>query len=266
MLNQICSNLNRSVVGLLLVFIAPATFAFQPLNTDDTGTQGDGGNQFEFSASENRSNSTGVTTRTRTLPVVYTRGLSDTVDIFIGANHTRIRSNNSTLDASGGGNPSIGAKWRYYENEESKTSLAIKPEIVIPVSVARENEKLGTGRTSYKLTLIMTQEVSFGAVHANLLGGRNRYRDSATPDESILRASVAPVFDVAEQWKLALDVGAERKRTNSTSTRSNFAEIGTIYSYTKDSDFALGVIRTTDNAQPSTGTTFVTLGGTWRFK
>ncbi len=198
--------------------------------------------------------------------MVYTRGLTDTLDVFIGANHTRIRSGVPGIDASGIGNPSFGAKWRFYENEESKTSFGIKPEIVLPVSSGKENEGLGTGKTSYGLTLILTQEISFGAVHANLFSGRDRFRDSRSPDASIMRASIAPVWDVAEGWQLALDIGAETEKAGGDNTRTRFAEIGAIYSPNKDLDFALGIIRATDDAQPGTGTTSATLGVTWRFK
>ncbi len=253
--------------GLLLAAAAPPALAFQPLITDDTGTQGAGGNQLEFAVNEDRERSEGETTRIRTLPVVYTRGLTDALDVFIGSNHTRIRSSIPGIGASGSGNPSFGAKWRFYENEESKTSLGIKPEIVLPVSAGREKEGLGTGKTSYGLTLILTQEVSFGAVHANLFSGHDQFRDpTLNHDASVMRASIAPVWDVAERWKLALDVGIERQKAGGDSTRSKFAEIGAIYSPSKDLDFALGLIRATDDAQPGTGTTSATLGVTWRFK
>lgn len=254
-------------VGLLLAAAAPAAFAFQPLITDDTGTQGAGGNQLEFSINEDRAQSAGDTDRAFTLSGGYTRGITDAIDVFIGGNHTRIRPHAPGLDVSGSGNPSLGAKWRFYENGESKTSLGIKPEIALPVSASKEIQELGTGRTSYGLTLILTQEVSFGAVHANLFVGRDRFRDPASPDASITRASIAPVWSVAEGWNLALDIGTETERAGGISTQSNFAEIGAIYSPSKDLDFALGLIRTNDDAQPNnTGTTSITLGVTWRFK
>lgn len=252
-------------VGLLLVATAQATFAFQPLITDDTGTQGAGGNQLEFSVNEDREQSAGETTRTTTLPFTYTRGLTDAIDIFIGVNHTNIRPPAPGPDVSGSGNTSLGAKWRFYENEESKISFGIKPEIALPVSASKETDGLGTGRTSYGLTLILTKEVSFGAVHANLFVGRDRFRNSAS-DASITRASIAPVWDIAEKWKLALDIGTETARASGNDTKSNFAEIGAIYSPSKDLDFSLGLIRTNDDAPINTGTTSATLGITWRFK
>lgn len=253
--------------GLLFAFSAPAAFAFQPLITDDTGTQGTGGNQIEFAVNEDRESSAGDTTKTRTLPLVYTRGLSDTLDVYIAASRLRIRSTVPGTDASGSGNPALGAKWRFYENEDSKTSLGLKPEIRLPVSAAKEATGLGTGRTSYGLTLILTQEVPFGAVHANLATGRNRFRDTAAnPDASTTHASIAPVWDVSETWKLALDVGSDTETAGGNKTRSNFTEIGAIFSPSKDLDFALGVVRRTDNANPSTTTNSATLGVTWRFK
>jgi len=252
--------------GLLLAAAAPSALAFQPLITDDTGTQGAGGNQLEFSVNRDRARSEGESVRVTSLPVVYTRGITDSIDAFVGANYTRIRSSIPELDASGGGNPSFGVKWRFYENEESKTSLGIKPEIVLPVSSGRENEGLGTGKTSYGLTLILTQETGFGAVHANLFAGRDRFRDTVGSDATITRASIAPVWDVAEGWKLALDIGIESERADGDSTRTDFAEIGAIYSPSDNLEFAFGLIRANDDAEPGTGTTSATAGVTWRFK
>lgn len=260
------STLTR-IALLTLAALSPAAFAFQPLITDDTGTQGTGGNQIEFAINSDRAVSAGVGTTTDTLPAVYTRGLTDTLDVFFQANHTRIRSAAPGTGASGSGNPSFGAKWRFYENEESKTSLGLKPEIRLPVSAEKEAAGLGTGKTSTGLTLILTQELAFGALHANLASGRNRFSDTtANPNASTTRASLAPVWDVSENWKLALDVGTETEDAGGTKTRSNFYEIGVIFSPDKDLDFALGIVRRSDNANPNTTTNSATLGVTWRFK
>lgn len=241
--------------------------AFQPLITDDTGTQGTGGNQLEFSFNEDRSRMDGSTDRTRALPVVYTRGLTESIDVFAGFSYIRIRSGTPGGDASGGGNPAIGAKWRFYDNEASKTSFAIKPEIIFPVSASRESEGLGTGKTSGSLTLILSQEVPFGAVHMNAGVIRDLYRDTlSNPDTTTTRASIAPVWDVSEQWKLALDLGTESARSGGSSVRTNFAEIGAIYAPSKDLDFALGIIRSSDNDSPHTTTNTATVGVTWRFQ
>ena len=241
--------------------------AFQPLVTDDTGTQGDGGNQLEFSFSRDRTSAAGESQRVLTVPVVYTRGLSETLDVFAGYSFARIHSSVAGEEASGSANPSVGAKWRFYENEASGTSLAVKPEFIFPVSAHREEAGLGAGRTSGNLTFILTQEVPFGAVHVNAGVGRERYRDtSANPDVTTRRFSVAPVWDVTEQWKLALDVGVESARAGGATVRSSFAEIGAVYSPDKALDFALGFARASDNDSPKSTTYTATAGVTWRFE
>lgn len=241
--------------------------AFQPLITDDTGTQGSGGNQLEFSLNEDRAKLAGNIERLRTMPIVYTRGLTEALDVFAGLNYARIRTSISVGDASGGGNPSFGAKWRFYQNEQSNTSFALKPELRLPVSAGREGAGLGTGRTSGNLTFILTQDVPFGAVHINAGVGRERYRDPLSyPDTATTRASIAPVWDVSDQWKLAVDLGTQSARAAGVKVRSNFAELGAIYSPSIDLDFALGIVRTSDNDSPRTTTHTATAGLTWRFR
>lgn len=257
----------RLASGLSLAAFASTGFAFQPLITDDTGTQGKGGNQLEFSVNEDHLRAGREDARTLTLPLVYTYGFADNADVYVTASHIRNNSSLPGADASGGGNPALGIKWRFYENEESKTSLAFKPELRFPVSAGNEADGLGQGRPSFGASLILTQETSFGAVHANFAVNRNRYRESAgSPDATALRASLAPVWDLSEHCKLVFDLGVEAERAGSLRTWSRFAEVGAIYSPNKDLDFAVGVIRRGDNANPSASVTSLTAGVTWRFR
>lgn len=253
--------------GLILLACAPAAFAFQPLVTDDTGTQGTGGNQIEASLNEDKQHLSPDVTTTASFPIVFTRGLSDELDLFVQANRTRVHSTATGTTSTGGGNPSFGAKWRFYEDGESGTSLGLKPEIRLPVSAAKEALGLGTGRSSYALTMILTQEAPFGAVHINAATGRDRYRDTAAnPDAVTSRLSAAPVWDVCERWKLALDLGRETRDAGGARTRTGFAELGAVYSPDKDLDFAVGLVRRADDAAAKTITKSATLGVTWRFR
>ena len=257
----------RALAALLFAGLSSPALALQPLITDDTGTQGAGGNQLEFSFSAERAKLDGSTDRTRSVPVVYTRGLSESLDIYAGVAYSWIRPDGSASDTRGASNPSLGAKWRFFDNEASGSSLALKPEILFPVSAGREIDGLGAGKTSGNLTLIYSQDVAFGAVHVNAGVGRDRFRDSEiNPDATTTRFSIAPVWDVAEQWKLALDLGAESARAAGSTLRSSFVEFGAIYSPGKDLDFALGLIRAADHASPRTTTYTATAGLTWRFQ
>ena len=240
--------------------------AFQPLITDDTGTQGASGNQFEFSFDRDHIRVAGDTIRVRTLPFTATRGLTDSLDIFLGVSHLRIDANAAGSIASGSGNPVLGAKWRLFETADSKTSIGFKPEFVLPMSATREAAGLGTGRPSWNLTLIFSQETTFGAIHANLATGRNRFRTSAGPDSATSLASMAPVWYVAPGWQLALDVGATAEKAGGVTTRSRFAELGAIFSASNALDFALGFVRTRNSAMARADTDHVTLGVTWRFR
>jgi hypothetical protein len=137
--------------------------ALQPLVTDDTGTQGRDGNQLEVSVERERLRSAEDRTTRYTLPLVYTRGLTDTLDGYIEVSRVRIESSAAGEDGRGSGNSAVGFKWRFWQDEARKLSLALKPELQLGVSRASERHGLGNGRTGYAATFIVTRETSFGA-------------------------------------------------------------------------------------------------------
>lgn len=254
------------VLALLVGATSLPAAAFQPLVTDDTGTQGKAGNQVELSYDRDRARQAGETTQTHALPLTFTRGLTDELDVFVGVAGVRIRSSVPGVEASGAGNPGIGAKWRFLESERSGTSLALKPEIFLPVSGSREARGLGSGRVSGALTLVLTREFAFGAVHANLGIGRERFRDPDAAHATTTGFSIAPVWNVAPRWQLALDFGYESEKAGGETTRSRFAEIGAVYSPGEDLDLAFGVVRRANSADPRETATSATMGLTWRFR
>ena len=252
-------NAQSSALAIGMSILSFNSLAFQPLVTDDTGTQGQSGNQLELAGTR----ATDDTSRTGEMAFAYTRGLTDTIDVFVELGRQGI--NDSTATKRGPTNPSIGAKWRFFENER-KTSLAIKPIYIVPVSEDNETKGMGTGKASYEVSLIFTQEMGWGAVHANLVTGRSKYKDlTANEDSKDGSFSVAPVWNLNEQWKLAVDLGLTRSQTNSATSKVRFGEVGAIYSPNADLDFALGFIRETDRDTKEV-TKSTTAGVTWRFK
>lgn len=253
------ARLAKVLAGLCLALSATGTaWAYHPLVTDDTGTQGMGGNQMELGYDFARSKANGVTDNERAVPFTYTRGLGDHLDVFAGIAR-------QTSPAHGWGNVSLGAKWRFYENEASAFSLALKPEILLPVSAAREARGLGNGKTSYGLSLIMSRETGFGEVHVNLTAERVNYADRvAFPDRrNLYRLSVAPVWALAEGWKLALDLGLQTNPDPAEESRMGYAALGVVYSPADNLNLSLGVTR--DLHDGPVATTSTTLGLTWRF-
>lgn len=247
-----------------LAAIAAPAWAMQPLVTDDSGTQGQGGQQLELGYQFDRARAQGAISRTHTLPLTYTYGATDTLDVFVQPSYLRHESGPHGL-----GNTVVGAKWRFYGDADSGTSLALKPELALPVSARREAQGLGTGRASGALTLILSQQVPFGFVHVNAAVERDRFRPALDqPGETHWRLSAAPVWNVSKQWKLALDVGLESARLGGQTQRSRFAQAGAIYSPSEALDLALGLTRQRTR-EPGEGgrtqTTSTTAGATWHF-
>ncbi|MCL2872094.1 MAG: transporter [Betaproteobacteria bacterium] len=259
--------LNLSVRLRLAAFLSLGSLAFganalQPLISDDTGTQGAGGYQIEFAVSQSQERFDGETTRLLSAPLVFTRGMTDTLDVYVGAAYARIHPNKDGNN-SGISNPLVGAKWRFYENVESKTSLALKPEIIFPMSAGREEAGLGVGKTSGSVMMLLTQEFGFGAVLVNAAVGRDRFRHA--DDETYGRFSVAPIWNLTEKWQLALDMGVESRRSDGVTTYLRYAELALLYSLNKDIDLALGFLVSADNQNPR-ATTMVPIGSvSWRF-
>ena len=143
-------------------------------------------------------------------------------------------------------------------------SNCLKPEVLLPLGLTAERQGLGNGKASWGLTLIMSHELGFGAIHTNIAVGQNRFRDPLMPTSNTVAASIAPVWKLAARWQLALDIGYQGE-TAGVTTRSRFAELGAIWSPSGSVDLALGVIRSTTLAAQRATASSATVGMTWRF-
>lgn len=257
-----------SITALACISLLPATAtAFQPLVTDDTGTQGARGNQLEAGYNRTVDKAPGTRDVTHQVPLVFTRGLTDALDVYAGLGYQRLVPTVPATVEHGWSNLAVGAKWRFHEDEASKWSFAIKPELRFPVSAEREARGLGTARHSYSVGVLVTREAGFGAVHANLVAERVHYADGALDSAERrmrYRLSAAPVWDVAEDWKLALDVGLLTNPDRSAKSRMGYVELGAIYSPGKDLDLAVGIVRNIMDG--AARTTQATAGLTFRFR
>lgn len=252
-----------SLTALTLLLSALTAQAMQPLITDDTGTQGAGVQQIELAAARARRSAGPARQTGDSLAATYTYGLTDTVDLYAAPAFLRMQADGSRT--SGWGNTAFGLKWRFYENEATGTSLGIKPEFDAPVSSGREARGLGDGRSSAQLTLLLSQQLPFGALHVNYAWGRQRDID---PTAGVIqrRLSTALVWNIADDWKLAADVGLQQRQgVDATRQRTRYAELGVVYSLGPRWDLAAGVIRARDDQQPAVRTTTGTLGLTGHF-
>lgn len=254
-----------STIALALAALCSGSaYAFAPLVTDDTGTQGAGGNQLEtgYLRSVDRSPKAGVVSHE--IPFAYTRGLRENLDIYVSRSAQRIVPGVPEEVASGWSSISVGSKWRFHENGSGKTSFAMKPEIQLPVTPSAESRGLGSARASYSIGLLISRETRFGSVHANLIAARVQYADAAlnvAERRTRYRLSVAPVWDAAKRWKLALDAGLMTNPDRSAGARIGYLEFGLVYSPHDTLDLALGIVR--NNGDASATQTSATIA--WRF-
>jgi hypothetical protein len=252
-----CLPPSRTALIGLLMSASPA-FAYHPLISDDTGTQGSGGNLIEVGFDYARSQEAGITDTSRTIPLTYTHGIEDNLDIFVGVSR-------QLNPATGWRNTLLGAKWRFYENPQNRFSLAIKPEILLPVSASREAAGLGNGEISFAMTFILTKETTFGELHLNLAAQRNNFDDHTNSDRrNLYRVSLAPVWHVSDNWKLAFDAGLTTNPDSGMKSHTGYMELGAIYSPDENLDFSLGLIR--DSLGTSANSALATFLATWRFR
>lgn len=130
-----------SLTASFSVLCSIPAHAYFPFITDDTGTQGQGGNQLELNyifikergvgLAEDGTYYPGEFGTSNSFPMTYTRGLTDDLDVFVGI----IRQTSPT---NGWMNSSIGFKWRFAGDAEEGWSFAIKPALLTPVSRSME--------------------------------------------------------------------------------------------------------------------------------
>lgn len=240
-----------------MAWLACPAHAYHPMVTDDTGTQGSGGNQLELGYDYDRNALGAPSGGSHSFPVTYTRGVGGALDLFAG----QVRMCGGV---EGWSNVGLGAKWRFYSDGASGLSLGLEPEVQLPVSAADEAKGLGNGRLSYALTFLMARNTSFGQVFANAMAARENFADaSITIRRSQYRLSVAPVLDVAQAWRVALDMGLKTNPDGNGRYLMSYMEVGTVYSPSAAMDLSVGVIR--DAVQGLPRHTKVTSEVTWHF-
>ena len=251
------------LLATLALSFAASSWAYQPLITDDTGTQGADGNQLEIAWGHDHAKVGGASTHTHSVPLVYTRGLSDTLDIALSLPWQR--SNASGLYKSDITNPSLAMKWRFYEQADH-WSLALKPEVVFPVSAAKSANGLGDYGTAYKATLIASHPTSFGEFHVN--AGVSHFDDKVEGgvNTNSWHLSTAPAWRLNDATLLALDLGLDHESIHhGGSDTSHYALLGLVYSPNQNLDLSLGVQKTF-SVSGSSNILTGTIGATWRFK
>lgn len=226
-----------------------------PLITDDTGTQGTGNWQLEVNTDHTRTRDEGQASWERTANLTLTRGVTDTLDLAVNAPWQHHREPGEPA-SSGVGDATVQAKWRFFDDGQGWT-LGLRPALTLPTGNA--DRGLGNGRATASVTLISSLSRGDWTWLAN---AGYAYNDNRIGDrKNLWAASTAVLYNVDEQWTLALDVGARRAADVGQSVEK-FALLGVIYRARENLDFDVGWRRSL-GAAPVSHT--LGAGVTWRW-
>lgn len=256
---------------ILWASLSGLSHAYFPLLTDNTGTQGASGNQLEISYSyiknsgvpfdENGISLDRENAYTNLMPATYTRGLTDDIDLFAGV----VRQLSAT---SGWMNSSVGVKWRFLGEKDKGWSFAVKPALYIPVSTSMQQNGLGNAKTNWGMSMIGSYLHESYEVHLNASYTSNQYQvtqDSEAIRTNLWSLSVAPVWVMNEQWKLALDAGIQSNPSYSSNTVM-YGQIAGIYAPVENVQIGLGLMASPAINSPSKEYNLVVSTGiTWQF-
>jgi Putative MetA-pathway of phenol degradation len=221
---------------VMVVVPARLSLAQHPLITDDTGTLGKGRYQIEVNAEYGYDDDNGVIQHTTPAASTFTYGVSDIVDLSIGAPYlwTNTRDSGSAAPLNGFGDIAIAAKWRFYE--EDGLSFALKPCITLPTGA--KDKQLGTGKTTYSLFFITTREAGLWAFHLNF--GYIANENAIGQRVPIWHASIASDVEVAKSVRLVANTGIQRNTEKGSHADPAFILGGLIYSLSEDVDVDVG--------------------------
>lgn len=273
---------------LLFIFVSHATFAFEPLNTDDAGTVEAGRNQIEqyfFSINRHGASSTAPTDivtpgeeyvgqeSAKAFPFTYTRGLTDTLEASVATTYYNQPSENYTRFS----NSMIGFKWRFFEDKENHCALAVKPALIFPASQQQQVNGLGMAALNYGINFIASKYWESLEVHANLSYMHSPYNTNYAVGQSmdlnrtnLFFISIAPVLTLIPGVKIALDIGATTNPPIPEQYLNTYGLIALILSPTQDIDIGISAMRSATNygvvlSANGTNATRTEVGITWRF-
>lgn len=278
--------MNVKNLFFVFIFIPSIVYGFEPLNTDDAGTVKAGGNQIEqyfFAINRHGENiQSDISTpgeeyvginNARAFPFTYTRGITENIEASISATYYFEPSGYYSRYS----NYVLASKWRFFEDDNSGYALAIKPTVILPASKPQQEIGLGLSALNYGVNVIASKYWENIELHLNAMYVRSPYNNNysigfaTAPNRiNIFMLSIAPVWSISKDLRLALDLGAITNPPSTEQYISHYALIAAIYSLTESVDLGISYMRTGSNysetfALQQSGAIRTEAGVTWRF-
>lgn len=231
---------------LLLAAMLPGIcFAAHPLASDDTGTQGASGMQFELNTDAARRSDGPTLTRNQQINATLTYGLTDTLDVALNLPHQRIAVEGMPAD-HGIGDVGLIMKWRFWEMDGF--SLGLKPQILLPTG--DQQRGLGNGKPSYGANLLASWDEDRLTLLAN---AGYAFSNADSIRKHLWNVSAAALWKIEPRVKAILDTGLYRNPDPASNRNPAFAIVGLIYSPNKDLDFDIGYRKGLNHAEVDHG-------------
>lgn len=216
-------------------FSIKASYAYHPLITDDTGTQGKGRFQYEFQI-EYAMDKEEIKRVDLLVNNTLTYGITDSIDLAIGIPYLYWKEeNHESIDESGFSDIELGIKYRFYEEDGLK--IAIKPSITLPNG--DEERGLGAGRTGGRLFLLIDREFKDISLFFN--AGYIRNENKVDEREDLWHLSIAGEYRISESLKIVANTGIERNPEVGANKHPIFLIAGGVYSPQESLDLSFGV-------------------------
>ena len=278
------------IFALTTLFLINGAQAFEPLNTDDAGTIRQGSNQIEmYFYSINKVNQPAGPSQnisnpgeeflgpgsTKSFPFTYTRGISENIEIAIGTryNTTPRASNYSPIS-----NYTLNTKWRFWGEEGDSWNFATKPILQFPDTKQQQVVGFGQAAFNYGATFISSYYLNESLeAHMNIGYMRSPYNvnylnggSASSLRLNIYSASIAPVWNVTNRFRLALDFGVQTNPFATEQQSTMYGMVAAIIGLSESVDFGISMMRGAQNTGlvlvgNGVNSTRLDTGITWRF-
>lgn len=212
-------------------------FAMHPLVTDDTGTQGTGRFEFEWSYEFYHDDTYGIRQNLHQLNHVLSYGVIDTVDLIVSLPYQIVNTTENGVHTRNDGisDMTLEVKWRFFEKDG--LSFAVKPGMSLPTG--DDEEGLGSGKVHGSFYFIATKEMEPLTFHLNAGYGRNE--TTLQEENDIYYFSFATEFQVNKRLKLVGNIGVERNTDVESDTPLVFILGGVVVPVTEYLDLDVGI-------------------------
>lgn len=216
--------MRRLCESFLFAAAAGTAHAAPPLITEDTGTQGRGVYQLEFTVEMPRETRYGASYDGTEVSAVLNYGLAESIDLQLVVPYLRVTEESAAgrTVAEGALDARLNVKWRFYEKDA--LSFAVMPGILIPTG----KKGLSTERVNLGAWLIASYEPGPIGVHADL---GYRYLDNVLGlREHLYHASASLHYLCHGTLKFVADTSVENTLDPGPTDSVRYSTLGVIWS------------------------------------